>query len=95
MLFLFCLDSLCASQQFFSHVGMAVPGLNQNKAADKVSCSRTQHRDLAGIETQTSNMSVPRLTIYQLSHWAALKMLCISVGGAEEWGDLQWTFGEL
>ena len=24
-----CVDSLCPSQQFFSHVGMGLPGLNQ------------------------------------------------------------------
>ena len=35
----FCsFDSLSCSQQFFSHVGTGLPGLNQ--AADKVSCSR-------------------------------------------------------
>ena len=34
-------DALCPSQQMFSHLGMisCLPGLNQHKAADKVSCS--------------------------------------------------------
>ena len=37
--------TLPPSQQFFSHVGMfsCLPGLNQYKAEDKVSSSRTQH----------------------------------------------------
>ena len=35
-------DSLRPSQQFFSHVGMGLPGLNQYEGEDKVSCSRTQ-----------------------------------------------------
>ena len=36
-------DSLHHSQQCFSQVGTGLPGLNQYKAKDKVSCSRTQH----------------------------------------------------
>ena len=59
--------SLRPNQQFFSHVGMGLPGLNQYKEADKVSCSRTQHSDSAGGETQTSNPSIPTLRLYQLS----------------------------
>ena len=52
--FLFaCFDSLHASQQFFAHVGMGLPGLNQYLAADKVSCSRTQHSDSTSHETRT------------------------------------------
>ena len=61
-------DSLCPSLQFFSHVGMGLPGLNQYKAADKVSCSRTQHSDSAGGEARPSKPSIPSLTGYQLSH---------------------------
>ena len=37
-----CFDSVRPSQQR-CHVGMDLPGLNQYKAEDKVSCSRTQH----------------------------------------------------
>ena len=36
-------DYFCPSQQYFSHVGTGLPGLNQHSAADKVSCSRVQH----------------------------------------------------
>ena len=38
-------DSLHPSQQFFSHVGTGLRGFNKHYAADKVSCSRTQHSD--------------------------------------------------
>ena len=38
----------------FSHVVMGLPGLNQYKTADKVSCSRTQHSESAGSETPTT-----------------------------------------
>ena len=41
-------NSLHPSEQFFSHVGLGLPGLNQYKAADKVFCSLTQHSNLAG-----------------------------------------------
>ena len=34
--------NLHPSRQFFSHVRTGLPGLNQYKAEDKVSCSRTQ-----------------------------------------------------
>ena len=40
-------DSLCPSQQIFSHVGTDLPGLNHYQAVDKVCCSRTQHSDSA------------------------------------------------
>ena len=42
-----CVDVLHPSQQFFSHVRMisCLPGLNQYKAADKVSYSRTKYSD--------------------------------------------------
>ena len=52
--------------------------LNQYWAADKVSCSRTQHSDSAGGETRTSNPSIPSLTLYHLSHCAPLA-LCSSI----------------
>ena len=63
---------LISSQQFFSHVCMGPPGLNQYKAADKKSCSRTQHSYSASGETQTSNRSIPSLILYQLT-----TVLCI------------------
>ena len=53
-------DSLC--QQFFSHVGTGLPGLNQCLAGGEVPCSRTQHSDSAGREAQTSNPAMPSLT---------------------------------
>ena len=37
-----CFDSLRPSQQFFSHVSMSLPGLNQYLAEDNVSNLRTQ-----------------------------------------------------
>ena len=40
---------------------MGLPGLNQYRAADKVSCSRTQHSDSGGGESQTSNPLIPSL----------------------------------
>ena len=60
-------DSLCPSQNNFSHVGMGLPGLNQYLGVDKVSCSRT-HSDSASEETGTSNPSIVILTLHQLSH---------------------------
>ena len=38
----YAFDSLRPSQQFFSHFGTDLPGLNQYLALDKVFCSRTQ-----------------------------------------------------
>ena len=32
--------------------------------------SRTQHSDFTCDESRTSNPSIPRLMLYQLSHWA-------------------------
>ena len=62
-----CFDSLHASKQFFSHVRMGLPGLNQYlKAAE--SCSRTQHRNFASSEASTSNPSIHNLTFYQPLH---------------------------
>ena len=56
-------------QQFFSHVRIGLPELNQYlSVVDKVSCSRKQHIDFAGGETLTSNLSIPSLTLYQLNH---------------------------
>ena len=65
----FCIDALCPSQQFFSHVGTisCFPGFNQY-AADKGSCSRTQNRDSAGGESQTSKHVIPSLMLYHLNH---------------------------
>ena len=52
------------SEQFFSHVGtiFSLPGLNPCLAANKVTCSRTQHSDFD--EPQTL---IPSLKLYQLS----------------------------
>ena len=52
---LFAFDSLHPSQQFFSHAGTGLPGLNQYLAQDKVFCSRTQ-RSASG-EAGTRNSS--------------------------------------
>ena len=43
-----CFDSLRPSQQFFSHVGTGLPGLNQYLAAAEGPCLRTQHSDSTG-----------------------------------------------
>ena len=42
-----CVDALCPSQEFFSHVMTIsyLPGFNQYLEANKVSCSRTLHSD--------------------------------------------------
>ena len=71
---LLCFDALHPSQQFFSHVRMisCLPVLNQYKAADKVSCSRTQRSDSTGSESRTSNPLITILMLYQLSHCALL-----------------------
>ena len=53
-----CFDSLHPSQQFFIHVRTSLPVMNQYRAADKVSCSKTQHSDSTGGEAQTSNPSI-------------------------------------
>ena len=39
---------------------------------DKVSCARTQHSDSVGGVSRTSNLLIPSLTLYQLSHCAQL-----------------------
>ena len=59
------LRSLGPSQQFFSHVRTDLPELNQYLAADKVSCSRTQHSDCGRWDP-----SIPSLMVYQLRLWA-------------------------
>ena len=70
VLLFICFDSLHPSQQFFSHVGTSLPGLNQYEAVDKVSCSRTQPSDSTGCEARTNNPLIPSLTLYQLNHCA-------------------------
>ena len=55
--FVVCFDSSCPSQQFFSHVGAGLPGLNKFLAANKVSCSRTQHSDSTSGETPVNLQS--------------------------------------
>ena len=73
----FCFDALRPYQQFFSHTRMisCLQGLNQYKAADKVSCSRTQLSDSTSGESQTSNPLIPSLMLYQLGHCAPKRML--------------------
>ena len=44
--------SLSPSQQFFSHVGEDLPGLDQYYTADKMSCSNTHHSDSASSDSQ-------------------------------------------
>ena len=39
---------------------------------DKVSCSRTQHSNLAWGEAQTGNCSIPSLSLHQLNHYTLL-----------------------
>ena len=48
--------------------GRFLSRLNQCEAADKVSCSRTQHSDSG--ESRTYNPSIPSLTLYELIHCA-------------------------
>ena len=55
-------DSLHSSQHFFSHVRTGLSGLNQYKAEDKMSCSRTQCS--ASGEAQTRNPSVSSQAFY-------------------------------
>ena len=71
----FCFDRCFKPQPIiFSHFGMisCLPGLNQYYTADKVCCSRRQHSDFAGGESQTSNPSIHSQTLYQLSHRSLL-----------------------
>ena len=62
-----CFNTLCPSQQFFSHVGTGLPGLNHYKAEDKVSCSRTQCS--ASGEARTCNPSIWSQALY---HWVTV-----------------------
>ena len=57
-----CVDSLRSSQQFFSHFGTGLPGLNQYKAEDKVSCPRRQHSALG--EARNRNPSISSQALY-------------------------------
>ena len=70
--FTLCFDAVCPNQHLFRHVRMifSLLGLNQYQAADKAFCLRTQHSDSTGSECQRSKISIPSLTLYQLSHWA-------------------------
>ena len=60
---LICSDALLPSQQFFSHVGTGLPGLNQYLVADKAPWSWTPLSNSAGIEYQTRNPSIPIETL--------------------------------
>ena len=70
-------------RQFFSHVRMGLPGLNQYQAADEVSCAKTQHSDSADGEARTSNPSISSLRLYQLSHCTYLQNV-LSAGSWEK-----------
>ena len=62
LLFLFvCFESLRPSQQFFSYDGMGLSGLNQYKARNNVSCSRTQHSDTSKARTCKPSVSIQAL----------------------------------
>ena len=53
----------------FSIVSRKFPvSLDQYLAADKVTCSRIEHSDSTGDESQTSTRSIRNLMLYQLSH---------------------------
>ena len=52
--------------------GQGLPGLNQYKAADKVSCSRTQHSDSAS--NKQLKLAIPSLMLFQL----------VSLGSADQ-----------
>ena len=63
-----CFNDLRPSKQFFSHVGSisCLPGLDHYYAADKVSCSRTQHSESTSSESQTSKLATLRSLVYTL-----------------------------
>ena len=60
---LYVFHALRPSQQFFSHVSMfsCLAGLNQYKAEDQVSCSRTQH----SVSSEFQTMGIYILTSKQ------------------------------
>ena len=60
-------DSLRPSQQFFSYVGMGLPGLNQYFARINVSRSRTQHSDAGEARNRG-----PSVLSQALCHWATV-----------------------
>ena len=78
MLMFVCVESLCPSQQFCSHVAMGLPELNQYEAEDRVCCSRTQRS--ASSEAGTCNPSIvynPFKTdgIFHLATYNEVKMV--------------------
>ena len=52
---------------------------------DQKSCSRTQHSQSDGSEAQSSNPSIPNLTLYQLSH-------CPPLNGPQGMKTCLWAF---
>ena len=49
--------------------------LKQYLAANKAPCSRIEHSDSTGGESQTSNRSISNLMFYRLSHCAPTKFI--------------------
>ena len=45
------------SQQYFSHILIDLPGLNQYKAEDKVSCLRTEGSTVNEVQTRNTSIS--------------------------------------
>ena len=83
----FCLfvlfDSLCPSQQFFSYVGMGLPGLKQYEARIIVSCSRTQHSYASEVRTLGLELStLPLSCCATLSYHLSLRStFCLFLSG--------------
>ena len=70
MLCLFCLLDLILYipvNNFSVMSGQVFLGQTSTKQWINVSCSREQHSDFPSRESQTSNPSIPSLTLYQLS----------------------------
>ena len=59
-LFVKCFCSLHPSQQFFSHAGMGLPGLNQYLSENKVSC--TPDKDIREFNPGIENLILPMLS---------------------------------
>ena len=70
VIFCFFVLILYVPVNIFNHLRTGLPGLNQYYASDKVSCSRTQHNDSTGSESQICNPLILILRLYQLSHCA-------------------------
>ena len=62
--FFFCVDALCPSQQFFSHVGTGLPGLNRY-LEQRIKCFAQRHNT---VTPPTVKLEPATLPLYQLSH---------------------------